>query len=554
MVRAREVFLRTLVEHGVQAIFGNPGTTENPLLIGLGDVPELTYYVALHEGVAVCAAGAYAQATGRPAVANVHVAPGLGNAIGMMYGLLKSRSAVLVTAGQQDTRLRHREPLLGHDLVAMAAPVCKWAVEVSSADDMADVLARALSIAQAHPRGPVFVALPNNVMEAHTDHAARAPLPVGAPNAARQNSIQQVAQALLRAESPLIVVGDDVAAYGANAALAELAERVGAAIRTDFLQGRLSCRADHPNLLGSLPAATRGIRDALAEHDVVALVGGPTLEEIWFDPGPRMPPVATLLQIELTAAAVGKIAAPEHVLIGDLVLNLQALSGAAAAAANPQQLRAAQARNAALAQRRQAQQANFLSAALQMAERVPLEPLVAMHALAQALPPDAVIVDEAITANPFIPLAFKPQRAADFFVGRGGGIGQGIAGALGVAAAQSGRRTVAISGDGSAMYSIQALWSAAHHRLEVLFVILSNREYRILKHNVDEHCNRFGDASNHPYPHMDLVSPELDFVAMAQGMGVPAARAATRDEIAGALAGLAAGPFLLEIVVAGKSP
>src|SRR5438045_5345406 len=139
-MRGRQVFFETLLAHGVDRIFGNPGTTESPLLDSLLDYPQLKYIVHLHEGVAVGAANFYAQASGKTAFVNLHVAPGLGNAIGMIYGALKNNSPMVVTAGQQDTRLRLRDPVLGHDLAAMAAPVTKWSVQVERADELGPIL------------------------------------------------------------------------------------------------------------------------------------------------------------------------------------------------------------------------------------------------------------------------------------------------------------------------------------------------------------------------------------------------------------------------------
>ena len=159
-MRGRQVFLDALRLHGVSKIFGNPGTTESPLLDSLMDYPDLEYIVHLHEGVVIGAANFYAQASGSTGVANMHVAPGLGNAIGMIYGALKNNSPLIVTAGAQDTRIRLRDPLLGHDLVAMAKPVTKWSVQVNHADEMASIMQRAFKIANEHPAGPVFVALP----------------------------------------------------------------------------------------------------------------------------------------------------------------------------------------------------------------------------------------------------------------------------------------------------------------------------------------------------------------------------------------------------------
>ena len=159
-MRGRRVVMDSLVSNGVSYIFGNPGTTETPLLDSLVTYPQIEYVMTLHEGVAVGAASFYAQATGRTAVANLHVAPGLGNGIGAIYGALKANSPLIVTAGQQDTRMRLTNPVLGHDLVAMAAPVTKWSVQVEHADEIAPVLRRAFKVATDAPKGPVFIALP----------------------------------------------------------------------------------------------------------------------------------------------------------------------------------------------------------------------------------------------------------------------------------------------------------------------------------------------------------------------------------------------------------
>jgi benzoylformate decarboxylase len=174
-MRGRRVLMESFVSHDVRHIFGNPGTTETPLLDSLPAFPQLEYIMALHEGVAVSAASFYAQASGRVAVANLHVAPGLGNGIGSLYGALKANSPVVVTAGQQDTRMRLKSPLLGHDLVAMAAPVTKWSVQIERADEIAPVMRRAFKVATDAPQGPVFVSLPIDVMEQETAVDASAP-------------------------------------------------------------------------------------------------------------------------------------------------------------------------------------------------------------------------------------------------------------------------------------------------------------------------------------------------------------------------------------------
>ncbi|MEQ9125159.1 MAG: thiamine pyrophosphate-dependent enzyme, partial [Alphaproteobacteria bacterium] len=189
------------------------------------------------------------------------------------------------------------------------------------------------------------------------------------------------------------------------------------------------------------------------------------------------------------------------------------------------------------------------------AARRPMAMAVAMAALADALPANAVVVEEAITANIDFARSVPVAGVGDYYSGRGGGIGQGLAGAIGVAGAKPDRPGVCVSGAGSAMYSLQARWTAAHHGLDIVFVILSNREYRVLKHNIDVYRGRFGVESNRAYAHMDLVGPDLGFVEMARGMGVAAERITEPDAFRDALARACAtpGPALIELAIEGKA-
>ncbi len=552
-MRGRHVFFDSLIAHGADAIFGNPGTTENPLLDSLAEYPDVRYVVALHEGVAVCAAGHYAMASGKTAVANLHVAPGLGNAIGMMYGALKACVPVIVTAGQQDTRMRLRDPILRHDLVAMAAPVTKWAVEAQTADEIAPIMNRAFRIANEGPAGPVFVALPNNVMSATTTISATGAGPLFCRNPPQSAAIDDLATLLLGARNPVIFAGDAIAAEGANADFAQLVETLGATVYTELLRSRQVIPARHPSLRGRIPVATGELHHLLGEHDVALFIGGPFVEEIWFDPINPIPDTTSVAQVDSVAGRIAYNYPVDIGVVGALPPVLQALNTALSARAPGTFRAAASARNKAHAATKTAALAT-LDAAIERAQsRTPMSANVALATLADALPDDVIVVNEAITAASDLEHAFAPVGPTDFYMGRGGGIGQGIAGALGVALAHPERRVVAVSGDGSAMYSIQALWTAAHHALNIVFVILANREYRVLKHNMDTHRARFDENPEQPYPHMDLASPGLQFVELARGMGVAASSAATQAEIrAQAAAASRDGPYVLELVISGK--
>ena len=553
-MHGRDVFMESLLAHGVRHLFGNPGTTESPLIDSLIRYPALDYVLTLHEGIAIGAASYYAQACGRAGVVNLHVAPGLGNAIGMIFGALRTNSPMVVTAGQQDTRLRLRDPILGHDLVAMAAPVVKWSVQAESADEIAPIMRRAFKTAHDPPSGPVFVGLPINVMEQHTGIQAvtagalyRAPAP-------DPEGVQAFARQLLAAREPAIVIGDDVARARAGDALVALAEAAGAGIWTELIHQHQPVPNRHPNYRGRIPSDAAAIAQAFGSADLVLMVGGPFFEEVWYAPAPPFPTGAAVLQIEDSPERLARNQGLASGLIAGLAPALEAFCALVRENASAAYSAAAAARNERFATLRAAEQREQRTRLDAMRGRRPMPVPLMLETLAAAVPADTVIVEEAITGSPEIPRAFSFGGFGDYFCGRGGGIGQGIAGALGVKLATPDRPLVCISGDGSAMYSIQALWTAAHHRLPILFIILANQEYRILKHNLDIYRRRFGVASNHPYREMDLIDPPLGFVEMAAGMGVAGARVTEPEELAAAVRdALASGaPRLIEVAVEGK--
>ncbi len=548
-MRGRNVFLDSLVAHGVDHIFGNPGTTESPLIDSLADYPQIDYIVALHEGVALGAASFYAQATGKTAIVNLHVAPGLGNALGMLYSALKANSPLIVTAGQQDTRMRLRDPLLGHDLAAMAAPVTKWSVQAERADELGPILRRAFKIANDPPCGPVFIALPIDVLEQETDIPPAKPDRLFRATRPDPEGIRAAADLLAGAKAPVLVVGDDIARGGAVEQAVALAEALGAGVWVEGLRHQASFPTSHPNARGPLPFDAGAIRKALEGSDCVLLLGGPFFEEVWFAPGSPFPDGARVLQFEEAASRlahnhpldVGVIGHPRET----LAALLEALKGKVPGAA---------ARNAALKSAKEAEEAAQAARVKKSWDREPISMARVMAEIRAGAPSNAVIVDETITANQDLFKTFTFEQPGDYYSGRGGGIGQGLAGAIGAKVAHPDRPVVAISGDGSAMYSIQALWSAAHHGLGITFVILANREYRVLKHNIDVYRQRFGVLSNKPYAHMDLAGPHLGFVEMAAGMGVAGTRVSKAADVAPAVAAAVKSgkPHLIEVLIEGK--
>ena len=551
-MRGKQILMESLLGHGVEFIFGNPGTTESPILDALLDYPQLRYVVALHEGVALGAASYYAQTSGRVGVVNIHVAPGLGNALGMLYNAFKARSPLVVTAGQQDTRLRLRGPVLGHDLVAMAAPLTKWSVQVERADEFALIMHRALKIATDPPAGPVFVGLPIDVLEQETDVETFPPSTLYRAPEPDPAGVRAAAELLMASRRPAIVVGDDAASAAAE--VVALAERLGAPVWGEGIRMHQVLPSSHPSFRLGLPFDTVAIRRALDGVDVVLLVGGPFFEEVWYAPGSPLPAGARAIHVESSPERLAHNLAVSVGLVGHPRTALAALGAAVARGASPAFLEAAARRNDELrALKTQDADAQRARAAKRW-EQSPIAVPRFMAELEAALPPDAIVVDESITAGPDLARTVQFERAGDYVGARGGGIGQALPGALGVKLAHPDRPVVALSGDGSAMYSIQALWTAAHHDLAIVFVILNNREYRILKHNMDTYRQRFGAKPDRGYPNMDLVSPDLGFVDLARGMGVEGARVTAPAELRPALEKAlgARRPFLLDVVIEGR--
>jgi benzoylformate decarboxylase len=504
--------------------------------------------VHLQEGVAVGAANFYAQAKGKTAFVNLHVAPGLGNAIGHIYGALKNNSPMVVTAGQQDTRLRLRDPVLGHDLAAMAAPVTKWSVQVENADELGPILQRAFKIANEAPKGPVFVALPINVMEQETNIAPGKPAALFEASRPDPAGIAALAKLLAAARAPAIVAGDDVARSDAGGMLVKIAEKAGAAVWFEGLRGRNAFPTDHPAYRGTLAFDAPAVARQFAGNDLVLMVGGPFFEEVWYAPGSPFPAGCKVAQIEAAPARLAYNFAVDAGVLGDVCATLEALE-----AALPKIDAAAQ-RNDMLKAQKDADDAAQKARVEKAWSRSPTSMARCMAEIKAGAPSGVIVVDETITANLDLFKTFTFKGVGDYYSGRGGGIGQGVAGALGVAVADLKRPILCLSGDGSSMYCIQSLWTAAHHELPIVFVILANREYRVLKHNIDAYRARFDVKSNKPYAHMDLSGPVLGFVDLAKGMGVAGTHVTKADDIKAAVAAAFASskPHLIEIEIEGK--
>ena len=485
MYKGKQIFLDSLVANGVEYIFGNPGTTELPIIDNLADYPKIQYILTLHESVAVGAANFYAQASGKTGVVNLHVAPGLGNGLGMLYNACEAHTPLLITAGQQDSRMRLREPLLSADLVAMAAPLSKWSVQVESVHELPQIMHLAFKIANDPPGGPVFVSLPIDVMEAETDASPLPPMRVFARSVPDSDGIAMASEILARSRRPVIICGDGIAHAGATDELVRLAELLGSPVWSEALHHQVNFPSSHSNCRDRLPLDHGGIRRCIGDADTILLVGGNFFEEVWHDPESPFPEGAALIHLEASPDRVARNFSVAVSLLGDPRAGLRAILEAVIQRVDNGFRAEARKRNTELAQANAREIAAHEKRVKQLWDNRPIAPSRLMAEVKGVMPDNTIIVNESITTTSDLKRTITFDRPGDYYGTRGGGIGQALPGAIGAKLAHPDRPVIAMSGDGSALYTIQALWTAAHHKIPVVYIIIHNRAYRILKINMD---------------------------------------------------------------------
>ncbi len=527
MGTVRDATFDLLRARGMTTIFGNPGSTELPML---RDFPEdFTYVLGLQELVVVGMADGFAQASGRTTHVNLHTAPGVGNAVGGLFNAQANKSPLLITAGQQvrphitmEANLTNRDATLGPQ------PYVKWSHEPPRAQDVPLAIARAIHHASMPPRGPAFVSIPMDDWTAEADPDTTANVLARTVNARAvpdQHELERLAAMLEQATNPVLAAGPDIDASGGwNAAIA-LAEKqrlpVWATPATGG--GRIGFPEAHPNFQGVLPPAIGPLSQTLDGHDLVLVVGSSVFPYYPYIPGPLLPAGTTLVQLTSDPAEAARAPMGEAI-VGDVAGALERLVELVGESTRAEpQARAAPS---------------------QAAEGDPLSGSAAMAALGDAWPGDGIAVLEAPSSTLALRNRLRLSGPGSYYFSASGGLGFGIAAAVGVQLAQPERPVVCVLGEGSAQYGITALWTAATYEVPVTFLVLRNQEYMILKWFAElEHVAGA--------PGLDLRG--LDVAAVAGAYGVPSTEVSGREELTEAIRGAIAaedGPRLVQVPVA----
>ncbi|MCM2477322.1 thiamine pyrophosphate-binding protein [Rhizobium sp. CG5] len=534
--------LDILADEGVTHIFGNPGSTELPLMDALVDRPDLTYVLGMQEATVVAMADGYALKTGRPAFVNLHTAGGLGNAMGALVASQTSRTPLVVTAGQQDTRHLSTDPWLSGDLVALAAPVSKWATEIRRAEDLGPALRRAFEIARTPPMGPVFLSLPMDIMnEASTGPVS--PRLTSSRSSFAPDLLDVAGRlAAFAPDKIAIVLGDDIPEDAAQGILA-VAHVGGYGVFGTQLASRAAYSSDDIFWHGMLRPDLSAARSILSSYEAVLLIGSRAFISYPYREDAPLNPGTLVIHIADNSVAIGSDVACDIAVVGDIGTSLIALAAALAPLID----------NSIVRQRHQELDCTAAERKMRIRREIasdgilPLSADAATLAVLENLSPETIIVNESAATFGKVQELMKTAPGLYFFA-RGGVLGCAMPAAVGMALAGDGP-VICFTGDGGAMYSPQALWSAAHHASNVIFVVFNNRRYNVLMDVAA--AGGYKNATERRFVGMQLDDPAIDYTALAKALGVAAYRADSVEDISMIIreAQQASGPSLVEILI-----
>ncbi|MEO8120848.1 MAG: benzoylformate decarboxylase [Rhodoferax sp.] len=524
-VTVREAVLDLLRAFRMTTIFGNPGSTELPLFLDFPD--DFRYVLGLQESVVVGMADGYAQATHNAVFVNLHSAAGVGHAMGNIFTAHKNRTPMVITAGQQARSILPFDPFLfSAQATELPKPYVKWSVEPARAEDVPLAIARAYYIAMQQPRGPVLVSIPADDWQRPCEPVM--PRVVSSEMRPDPRVLGLMGDVLDQARRPAFVVGAAVDRDQAWGEVLQLAERHQAAVWVAPMSGRCSFPENHRLFAGFLPAMREKIVALLSGHDVVFALGAAAFTYHVEGAGPHLPAGAELIQLiddpQIAAwAPIGTSA------VGGIRLGVQDLLARpilSTLAQRPLPM--------PRAPRPRAEESPRMSVAF------------VMQTLAELRAPDSIVVEEAPSARPVMQAYLPILQSETFYTMCSGGLGHGLPAAVGVALAKPDKKIIALMGDGSSLYSIQALWSAVQLKLPITFIILKNRRYAALQ----EFAPTFGFKPGETLQGTDL--PEIDFTALARGQGCAAVTVSNAARLATVLREALSSPkaILVEVDVA----
>ena len=553
VMTGKRALMETLRAEGVEYIFGNPGTSEAPIMDALEGYPDLKYMLVMQEGVAMGMADAYARATGKPSFVNLHIETGLGNGMSLLHNANDGGTPMVLTSGNKDVR----ELAQGRtDLSEMVRVLTKWSAEVTHPGQLPSILRRAFNEAKTPPTGPTYVAFAANALDDEADVEIFPSPRRYLRTAPAADAIEDAASILSAATRPMIIVGDAVSQSGASAEAVRMAELLGAPVYASSYS-EMNYPTSHPHYKDAVRLGFPGAEALRSAADAVLMVG--KLANAYFmfsEPVMRFfGPDTKLIHLHSDPRDVGKTQPTDVGIVADPKVGLGELADAVEATMSGSAREAAKGRSVTLAAEKAAAKEAWQRRLKERWDNRPMSPDRMMTEIAEALPSNALIVNDAVTTSAALHSAIDFDEPGSVLGGRGGALGWGMGGAMGMKLANPDRPVVAVVGDGSAMMTIQGLWTAANENIPAVYVMCNNSSYRVLKLNMNIYKESVlkEDPPRSKYLGMDFPLP-LDLAGIAEAMGVYGRRIEDPAELGPAMdhaLGLGK-PAVLDVVIDGS--
>ena len=550
LMTGKQAILETLKEHNIQHIFGNPGTSEGPLIDMLGDYPNFKYIMALQESVAMGMGESFARSTNSTGFVSLHVDSGLANGIALMLDALNTGTPLVVTSANYDSRKINETKT---DLAELVRPVTKWAVELDLPDQIPSALRRAFNEANSHPKGPVYVGFTSNALEGMAEMTITGPSQKFDNVLPDPKAIQMASEKIINSQNPVLILGDRASDDQANNEAVEFAELLGLPV----FQSRgaeISFPSSHPQYMGIHTLRSKENRDELKNHDLIIAIGMDPFDELFYWGDVILEDNSNLIHIDPIYSRIGKseptylgiVSNCKHAL-SQLIQNIKTKT--------PNQFTERKTNTENEVQNRR----NAYKSSVESQENwnsTPMSPARMMYEISKALPINAIVVDDAISNRGALRNFIKAEKRDDLRGVRGQSIGGGIGATMGTQCAFPDQPVFGIIGDGSAMMTIQGLWTAANDKIPCKFIICNNGMYRVLKVNFNIYQKDVLDLSetageNLLYSNFDTP---FNITEIAQGMGITSERITDPSQIDSAIKRATEfnGPYLLDIVIDGS--
>ena len=518
IISGKKALIELLRHEGVKYVFGIPGATEIQFMDALEEAPDIQYILGLHEVVCAGMAEGYARASGKVGFLNLHTGPGVAAALPLLYNAQQGGIPLVVTAGQNHTRLLQYDPHLSGDIVGMGKIYTKWCTEIGHAEDIPTIIQRAFKMAMQPPTGPVLVSIPQNVLEQQFDFRYKPNTKVYSQLRPDKAGLDLALEIIQEAKRPILLVESGITRCEALDEVVRFAEFTGSSVYQAWMSD-VNFPVTHPQYLGDLDPTSPQAKDVLKDKDLLIGIGCSLFGQGFFNPEPTLSPNMKIIQIDENPWEIGKNFPVDCGLQGDIKVVLAELNELIEKRVPSRVHEKAKNRAKEIAQRKSKLNDQLKIQIENEKDNVPISISRLMVEIKEAMTPNTVIVDECWSSSGMLRQVLDLTKPKTFFRSRkGGSIGWGLPGALGVKLGLPDKKVVAVIGDGGAAWSIQGLWTAARYCIPVTFVIMNNATYRQVK--IVRRLVLGDYPLNEKHEGMELDKPVVNFSMLAQSMGV----------------------------------